>query len=129
MIHGEHYVARISPETAQAAARQRPWSREVANEVINFLAKFIGTNVAITKTAKDLLENHNLSTCDLFSVMETGIVWGAPEKTSRKDYYKYTIIGHTLDDDTSQIKVVVIPNHLNASISILSVQVVEVRNV
>jgi|GEM_PF-5148363 len=125
MIHGEHYAARISSETAHAANIQRPWERNIAKEVINFLAKSLRTEILLTGSAGQSLSDLQISTLDLIYILENGIIWGLPEKTSRKEYFKYKIVGSCLDDTGLRLSLTVIPNHIGASLNITKISVTE----
>jgi len=123
MIHGDHYDASISTETARTASLPGPWLPNVATEIINFQAKFKHTFYWMSESTKNFLTTGAFSQADILSVLENGSVIRMPKETSRKDCYKYTMIGPSLEETEDgtliNLSVTVIPNFDTASLSIL----------
>lgn len=109
MIHGEHYDADISPEIARAALHMGPWRRNIATTVINYQAKNIDTAHTITESVKSFLLENNLSIFDILHVLENGKVVKEPQPTSRSKFFKYSVLGKTLDNFNLDLVVIVVP--------------------
>jgi len=123
MIHGDHYDASISPETARTATLPGPWQPNVATEIINFQAKFKHTFYWLSGSTKEFLTTGPFSKADILSVLENGSVIRMPKESSRENCYKYTMIGSSLEETEDgkpiNLSVTVVPNFDNASLSIL----------
>lgn len=110
MIHGDHYEADISPEVARAALLMGPWRRTVATDIINYQAKNIDTSHTLSASVKSFLAEKGLSIFDILNVLENGTVVQEPQPTSRSKFFKYTVIGQTLDNLNLDLAVTVVPH-------------------
>lgn len=83
------------------------WTPAEATKKLNALAKNIDLDLALTKHAKDRMQERDFIIGDILHILEFGFVFKKGEKASRKACFKYEIEGKPTSGNRA-IRVVVI---------------------
>jgi hypothetical protein len=87
-----------------------PWTPAQATERIRAMASADGFSLTLAGHAEDQMEERALWTPDVMYVLQNGFVYGPPEESTRKGFYKYTMVSPTPNSNRREVKIVVIPS-------------------
>lgn len=105
----------------KSTAKAKAWSPAKATNKINEIAQSDLLELALTAHAKKRLSERNLIVSDILHVLKYGFVYEKAEKTTRKNFFKYTIINSTSNSGKRQIGVIVIPQEKNYTLKIVTI--------
>ena len=91
-----------------AGQRPQPWSQADATDIIRSIAR--GDHALhITKHASDQMPVRDLTVGDVLYVLKNGFVHTAPQKSTRKSFFKYSVDSRTPNSGNRILRVVVLP--------------------
>lgn len=98
-----------------------PWTPAQATERIRRIAGEDGFCLTLAGHAEEQMEERGIWTPDVMYVLQNGFVYDAPEKSTRKGLYKYSMISPTPNSNRREVRVIVIPSMQSAAAKAVTV--------
>lgn len=104
------------------AAGQKPqsWSQADATNIIRSIARSDHT-LHITKHASDQMSMRDLTVGDVLYVLKSGFVHTAPQKSTRKRFFKYSVDSRTPNSGNRILRVVVLPSTAPSELKLITI--------
>lgn len=99
---------------------KQPWTPAEATAAINEISANKSCDLAITRHARDRMNERGLIMSDLLFVLKNGFVYDNPQESTVEGFFKYVVESQSPNSGSRVLKVVAIPDSKSCRLKIVT---------